>query len=563
MRRLKDVIMVLAGIWIMAIAGCSSSSSDNHAEQGSSPEESSASSVKEVLAIQGFEVISSVTRDGDTGYLAMNEDEKQCLVLQGSPYNIGFEMGMLLPKGTALMTQKYPSRLIESFLGIPQQQNQELFELILDVARDLCEGAITNEHAIPDYLLEEMKGLAAGATKAGSNVSFEDVLLLNEGMDALFAILFTGIVPNLDKIIEHLPGNENLIQERGGRIFFPNARPESIGCNGFVLSGDATVGGKVYHGRDFMFETGGIYHNEALTAVYLPDEGLPFVTVTAPGFVGQTTGLNSRGLSMGMDVVFGGATRSTPGTGCLFVLRDIVQHCGNLQDAVERMKVLNRGVAWLYVVADDEWSNTYTNGIVVEEGMRADEQGTVFTSGPDLLSPWQHIQYAGLIMKYNALDQSDREADRGVMYRSQSWGYPAGFMGEQGFPGQREVWDDVVLTTNHYIIPNMIFTNMTPWMSLIGPYFTSSSYSEDRYEDLYRRIDKVYGKIDFATARDLIDFLNPNRGEWNYYFINGPVEGHHDIYANQELIAEFLYGYYHPDEPWVRIDLKPFLELGR
>jgi hypothetical protein len=51
--------------------------------------------------------------------------------------------------------------------------------------------------------------------------------------------------------------------------------------------------------------------------------------------------------------------------------------------------------------------------------------------------------------------------------------------------------------------------------------------------------------------------------DWQLYQVNGPVEGHHDIYANQELIAEFLYGYYHPDEPWVRIDLKPFLDLGR
>jgi hypothetical protein len=41
------------------------------------------------------------------------------------------------------------------------------------------------------------------------------------------------------------------------------------------------------------------------------------------------------------------------------------------------------------------------------------------------------------------------------------------------------------------------------------------------------------------------------------------VEGHHDIFDNRELVTEALYGYYHPDEPWVRIDLKPFVALKR
>jgi hypothetical protein len=51
--------------------------------------------------------------------------------------------------------------------------------------------------------------------------------------------------------------------------------------------------------------------------------------------------------------------------------------------------------------------------------------------------------------------------------------------------------------------------------------------------------------------------------DWQIYQVNGPVEGHHDIFDNRELVTEALYGYYHPDEPWVRIDLKPFVALQR
>lgn len=539
--RITKAIAVFLVLVIMASVGCSNSHHDTDvtaATQTDQGEETSVSA-EQLLAAQGFQVISSVTSpDGATGYLAQNTDGKRCVVLQGSPYSLGYEMGYLLPEGTRTMARTYTAKLIEEYVGVAE--GSTLYNTLYGMALSLAETALEAEHAIPDEFVREMQGVVDGANAAAGQeiVSFNDVLLLNEGLDTLYSMLFTGKFPQVE-----------------------TTATELLGCNGFVVSG-AAAGGKVYHGRDFMLATGGVYQDEALMAVYVPekDHGYPFVTITAPGFVGLTTGLNSQGLSMGVDVVFGGATRSTPGTGCLFVLRDIVQHCGNLNEAIATMRSLNRGVAWIYVLADDEYSAAYTHGVVVEEGMRQDENGQTF-DGPGDLPLWQQIVFQELIQQLPSEDYS-----AGVVSRTQEWTYPEAFEGVENFPPQRENRSDLVLATNNYIHPLMVLTTLTPWIQLIQGAYWKTSQTLQRYQDLNDRILQACetGTIDFAKARTLIDFMNPNNTEgkvWDRYTIDGPVEGHHDVFDNQERIMECLYGYYHADEPWVRIDLKPFVEL--
>jgi hypothetical protein len=160
-----------------------------------------------------------------------------------------------------------------------------------------------------------------------------------------------------------------------------------------------------------------MYPDASLMAIYLPEEGLPFVTATAAGFVGHPTALNSQGLSMGVDVVQASCTRATPGLGSLLVLRDIVQHCRTIEEALTRMKSQDRGVSWLYVIADDDSSDTYTNGVVVEEGMSSPD-----FSGPDILPLWEQVILSPLI---RLLD--DEMPEQGVMFRTQDWIFPDAF----------------------------------------------------------------------------------------------------------------------------------------
>ena len=545
---ISNISTVLVLVFVFLFTACSSSH-DNSTETGSTiPVESNekAEAIIAALNQQGFQAVKQVVINGDVGILAKHSkwSEKRCIVLTGKPYSLGYQMGRLLPGGTYNMVKTYTDNLLEEYAYV--KKGTTLFNTVKNMATSLAKAAVTKDEAIPDYLLEEMKGVADGANSANSSfkqITADDVLVLNEGLDSLYSILFTGKLPNTE-----------------------GATKDILGCNGFVVSGNATVDGKVYHGRDFMLATGGIYQDEALMTIYIPEGGKPFVTIGAPGFVGQTAGINSQGVSMGVDVVFGGATRETPGLGCLLVIRDIIQNCSNLDEAVERMKSQNRGVAWVYVIADDEKSIKYTNGIVVEEGMAEDKNGKEF-NGPDIL-PWYTEQsLKDLIEKL----PPDEMPERGVMTRPQDWEYPAAFEGLDDFPPQTEVYDDVVIAANHYIIPRMVFTTFSPGMQFLQKNYWKTSRTLLRYSDLAKRVTDKYGKIDFAIARDLIDFMNPNRKEesvkngyegWTRYEVDGEIEGHHDIFDNQELIMECLYGYYHADEPWVRIDLKPFVDIA-
>ncbi len=544
MKRFFLLLALLVGL----NTACSTSNDNTTGTNSIAPAESNikADAITSALNQQGFEVVKQVVINGDVGVLAKlpgSLDNKRCIVLTGKPYSLGYEMGKLLPNGTYNMVKVYTDNLIEEYAYV--KKGTVLFDMVKEMATSVAKSAVTKDGAIPDYLEEEMKGVADGANSANSSfkqITADDVLVLNEGLDSLYSILFTHKLPNTE-----------------------GATQDILGCNGFVVSGNATVGGKVYHGRDFMLATGGVYQDEALMAIYIPDQGKPFVTLGAPGFVGQTTGLNINGLSMGVDVVFGGATRETPGLGCLLVIRDIVQNCSNLDEAVERMKSQNRGVSWVYVIADDEKSYKYTNGIVVEEGMAFDKNKKEF-NGPDILPQFIQNSMADLISKL-----PEEKPERGVITRPQNWVYPAEFIGVDKFPPQIEEYDDVVIAANHYIHPRMVFTTFSLWMQFLQKNYWKTSRTLDRYADLEKRIHDVYGKIDFETARYLIDFMNPNREEdsknngyegWTRYTVNGEIQGFHALYDNQDLIMECLYGYYKPDEPWVRIDLKPFADIA-
>lgn len=344
--------LLLASILLCVMFGCSQSTPGTDNGMGAPSE----AVVKAAFDRHGLSLVKKVTckdkitHKNDTGYLTQDQNGKPVLILQGSSYCMGYQMGRLMPEGTARMTREFILKVGESITGILQKDAPELYALIIKQILLLGHEAIDNG-AISPSLVNEMQGMADGATAAGYPVTFDDVLVLNEGFDALYAIMITGKLPSSaqsfsetiarqKKILEAKGKTEQLerlnagIEIKDGKVLFKKGESAVMGCNEFVVSGRATVGGKVFHGRDFMFEPGlydkendrYLYPDFACMAIYLPAHGYPFVTPTAAGFVGLATGLNSQGLSMGVDVVRASCTRSTPGMGCLLVVRDIVQH---------------------------------------------------------------------------------------------------------------------------------------------------------------------------------------------------------------------------------------------
>lgn len=133
------------------------------------------------------------------------------------------------------------------------------------------------------------------------------------------------------------------------------------------------------------------------------------------------------------------------------------------------------------------------------------------------------------------------------------------------FAPQRDKRNDVVLTTNHFIIPEMRLCAMFPWSVLVSQ--ASLDDIQWRYDELNNEIFSALkngGNIDFDKAKDLISFLRPD-GKFKKYYNpdNLPlsevqVHGSISILDLKNKIIESLYGYF-ADE-WVRITLPNYIK---
>ena len=86
--------------------------------------------------------------------------------------------------------------------------------------------------------------------------------------------------------------------------------------------------------------TSHVFSEEALLVEYFPNSGSPFVSVTAPGFVGVTSAMNANGIAIGMDMVPEIRTKPlAPGMGCLLTARKVIQYSQELSDAINTIKI--------------------------------------------------------------------------------------------------------------------------------------------------------------------------------------------------------------------------------
>lgn len=504
-------------------------------------------------------------------YLAVNKAGKKLLYLEGAPYERGYAEGWLLGRGVYRMTNDYVNNFLGNLAGLlPEGANLPPSAL----RKVLTQLAVAQEHAIPEEYRQEMRGIAEGARDRGYNVTYQDLLMLNAGYDVFGSVEFWA-----------------------GALL----------CNEFAVFGKATTDGRLYHGRDFMFSTGGdVFSDEALIKVIKPTSGYTLVTSSAPAFVGFPTGLNAKGISCGMDVVLSRLNRPLiTGMGTLLICRNVVQHAATLQQAVNMIRNTSRGCSWLYMVADGKIPNAVVLETVADRVLPQGEEllSTVEDLVPGLdtllsslnaLVPGNLVNgllggagglltgvgdlVAGLVGLVPVL--GDFHPDQGVMVRAADYVDPPGLekyritlpvsdplLKLQGrpvdtttiaaFPLQREKKPDLIAMTNHYMLPPMVLTNMGLTYHTIATWMGGGRESEWRYNTMLDLLLKYYGRIDQKTGMWLIDFLNPAR--CNYYGTDRrqSVKGHHVLMDNKSLEMWSLHGYYH--QPWQHVDLKWFL----
>jgi hypothetical protein len=133
-------------------------------------------------------------------------------------------------------------------------------------------------------------------------------------------------------------------------IRLANFFPELFHCSGFALMGDATLGGRIYHGRILDYLKGIGLEQNATVIVYQPDKGHAWVNVGYAGLVGSVTAMNEEHISIGE--MGGRGEGNWDGKPMAQLVREVMENAATLDEAVEIMRRGPRTCEYYYVIAD-------------------------------------------------------------------------------------------------------------------------------------------------------------------------------------------------------------------
>jgi len=326
------------------------------------------------------------------GYL---EDVNGALVLhvKGSPYEMGYQNGFLLKDSVQAVIQSRIQRMID--MGYS-------YEYLVSCAQAM-------EPHIPQEYIEEMQGLADGAS-----MNYTDVLLGQTISD----ITYYG--------------------------------PGWTGCSGFVVFGNATMDGHLYHGRSVDFS---LPPDEpvGLITVYEPENGNVFVNVGFFGIIGISTGINKEGITVTYKLS-SSTDKTLDGMPILFMLKKVLQYSNNLTEAIDIICQTDRTTGWNVLLGDGK----NLNACAVEI---SDNHCKVFWAGDPAENREPHYSIPNAVRR-----------------------------------------------TNHYVDPELAATQRSPYDPRVG-----WNWSWNRYEKLSQLIEDNYGNIDAEMS---IEFLRTPPVAW-------------------------------------------------
>ena len=131
-----------------------------------------------------------------------------------------------------------------------------------------------------------------------------------------------------------------------------NVFPELFHCSGFALFGDATVGGKLYHGRVLDYMTAIGLQDAATTFIVAPDGHIPFANVGYAGFIGSVSGMNAEKISLGE--MGGRGEGQWNGVPMATLMRRAMEECDSLEEVKDLWQKSPRTCEYYYVFADGQ-----------------------------------------------------------------------------------------------------------------------------------------------------------------------------------------------------------------
>jgi len=218
--------------------------------------------------------------------------EKRVLIVAGTPEQMGGAHGRLL---SALVPQVTPRTMALVGAGLAVQKGEWFYDRIDEIYRR------ASPHT-PERFLRECRSMAAAA-----GISERDALCGN---------------------------------------FFP----ELFHCSGVAVRGKASVGGRVIHARvlDYMRDIN--LQKYTVLQVFVPEGGIPWVSVGYAGFLGTVTAMNARGVAIGE--MGGRGEGRWDGMPMTFLMREVAERAETVAQALDIMRQAPRTCEYYYVISD-------------------------------------------------------------------------------------------------------------------------------------------------------------------------------------------------------------------
>jgi hypothetical protein len=129
-----------------------------------------------------------------------------------------------------------------------------------------------------------------------------------------------------------------------------NYFPELFHCSGFALFGDATTGGRMYHGRILDYLRGVGLEQNAVVMVMKPERGHAWVNISYAGFVGSVTAMNEKHIAIGE--MGGRGEGNWDGKPMAQLVREVMEGASTIDEALEIMRNGKRTCEYYYVISD-------------------------------------------------------------------------------------------------------------------------------------------------------------------------------------------------------------------
>jgi hypothetical protein len=518
-----------------------------------------------------------------TAVIGITGKRKKVYYLEGDPHTMGYLQGKLAESDIERMCTDFNENIVFDFINVQIQDptiRKILGEILEDIIYWISKGMYQD---IPPEYSEEIEGMLDGCKEVHTHtrVDRESLWVLNVGVDAILSYVYTGLLPH--------------------KKFFPfEIKPQHlqvpIMCNGFSVTGvDSRIQSHFHYlGRDFMFPNAGVFQDTASMIIRKPDNGIPTVCVSAPGMIGAIAGLSINRIGVGVDMSpSSNCSTQRPGLNSLLLTRHSIQNGKSCDEAVDIIVNAQRGVSWSYFLADGLTDKacvleagvsvvdldvlSYTDQWVTDTLKEIEPNIEDLVRNPSAplhngcMIRWNTYIYPVIYQRFNqALIETYKKRVPQYSYSYHAEDFTkAGFLNkkwtDRNCPGpfyfapQRENLSGMVLLTNHYITPEMRFCAMNLWTTIVA-----SGNLDDlqwRYDELNSQLLSIMekGYITIGEAREIIDFLSPQRKYPDYYNNEKKPLNEVEIHGSVSLMdlkkntIESHYGYF--SDEWITITL--------